>query len=408
MFQMKFRSIIIILLVTTLSIVLSNSLEAQVGPEVRVKVRHDLFLKIARFDTVEHDQNATSKLELSKTNDTSEILENAEIVFRDERAASLIIFNKSGLIFEKYRYGLNEGTPILGWSMTKSVASLAVGTALCEGHISNLDDIASKYVKELAESSYGKSSIKNLLKMASGVEEVPNANRNRDFRGFTFREDIEDKVAEFEKTIELPKRAKNYFVGSYERKGLVEHIKTFTGSYDHQGSKYIYNSKDSHMLGLIVSRATGMKFSKFLSKTIWRKIGAEKPGLIMLDPEGEALTGWGYYATGRDWIRLGNFIIETLNGKIGGKCFQEYLKQATSGLISKEASSGEWYGYQFHSHTFAASLDTFEMRGIGGQRLIVNPKKGYVIYSAGAAINGSWIGESGFNDLIQTVEKHSN
>jgi CubicO group peptidase (beta-lactamase class C family) len=53
--------------------------------------------------------------------------------------------------------------------MAKSIVSIAVGMALAEGKIASLDDAVSKYAPKLAGSPYGETSIRNVLKMSSGV-----------------------------------------------------------------------------------------------------------------------------------------------------------------------------------------------------------------------------------------------
>ena len=54
-------------------------------------------------------------------------------------------------------------------SMAKSIVSIAVGMALAEKKIASLDDTIAKYVPELAGSPYGETTIRNMLRMASGV-----------------------------------------------------------------------------------------------------------------------------------------------------------------------------------------------------------------------------------------------
>jgi Beta-lactamase class C and other penicillin binding proteins len=54
--------------------------------------------------------------------------------------------------------------------MAKSIVSLAVGMAVAEGKIASLDDRVSKYVPKLADSAYGETTIRNILRMSSGVQ----------------------------------------------------------------------------------------------------------------------------------------------------------------------------------------------------------------------------------------------
>ena len=54
-------------------------------------------------------------------------------------------------------------------SMAKSIVSIAIGMALAEKKIASLDDTVAKYVPELAGNPYGETTIRNMLRMSSGV-----------------------------------------------------------------------------------------------------------------------------------------------------------------------------------------------------------------------------------------------
>ena len=53
--------------------------------------------------------------------------------------------------------------------MAKSVVGLLIGIALKEGAIRSIDDLAETYVAGLKDTEYGRTPIKALLQMASGV-----------------------------------------------------------------------------------------------------------------------------------------------------------------------------------------------------------------------------------------------
>ena len=61
-----------------------------------------------------------------------------------------------------------------GVSLTKTAVGLVIGHLLCEGKISSLEDDAGYLFNGLAGSVYKNVTIKNVLRMASGV------NKNRD------------------------------------------------------------------------------------------------------------------------------------------------------------------------------------------------------------------------------------
>ncbi len=73
------------------------------------------------------------------------------------------------MLAERYQYDRTAAHRFISHSMAKSIVSLAVGMALAEGKIASLDDTVAKYVPKLAGNPYGETSIRNILRMSSGV-----------------------------------------------------------------------------------------------------------------------------------------------------------------------------------------------------------------------------------------------
>ena len=58
-----------------------------------------------------------------------------------------------------------------GMSITKTAVGLTVGHLLCGGEIKSLDDTASSYSQSLNNSIYKDITIRNLIRMSSGINE---------------------------------------------------------------------------------------------------------------------------------------------------------------------------------------------------------------------------------------------
>jgi beta-lactamase family protein len=86
-----------------------------------------------------------------------------------ERATGLLLIKDGEILVERYQYDRKPDNRFISHSMAKSIVSLAVGMALSEGKIASLDDTIAKYVPKLAGSPYGETTIRNILKMSSGV-----------------------------------------------------------------------------------------------------------------------------------------------------------------------------------------------------------------------------------------------
>src|SRR4030088_424511 len=86
-----------------------------------------------------------------------------------QRITGLLLIKDGEVLVERYQYDRKPADRFVSHSMAKSIVSIAVGMALTEGKITSLDDAVAKYVPELAGSPYGETSIRNILRMSSGV-----------------------------------------------------------------------------------------------------------------------------------------------------------------------------------------------------------------------------------------------
>jgi CubicO group peptidase (beta-lactamase class C family) len=139
----------------------------------------------------------------------------------------------------------------MSFSMAKTVTGMLIGIAVREGAIRSLDQPAADYVPELAGTEYGETSIRNLLRMASGV---------------AFRE-----------TYDGTDDATKLRVMQYGRSGLPG---TSIGSMFNRreapaGTRFHYASAETAVLGLGLRRAVDMPLAEYLSTRFWQPMGAE-------------------------------------------------------------------------------------------------------------------------------------
>ena len=80
-----------------------------------------------------------------------------------------LIAKDNTILVERYQYGRTDTDRLTSFSMAKSVVALLIGIAVKEGAIRSVDDLAETYVPGLKDTEYGRTPIKALLLMASGV-----------------------------------------------------------------------------------------------------------------------------------------------------------------------------------------------------------------------------------------------
>jgi CubicO group peptidase (beta-lactamase class C family) len=82
----------------------------------------------------------------------------------------LLIIKDGEILVERYQYDRKPTDKFVSHSMAKSLTSPAIGVALEEGKVHSLDDKAAQYVPQLRGYAYGETSMRHVLRMASGVQ----------------------------------------------------------------------------------------------------------------------------------------------------------------------------------------------------------------------------------------------
>jgi len=281
-----------------------------------------------------------------------------------------VLSQRRELIFERYLAGKANGksTPI-GNSMSKSLVSLAVGKALCDGSIASLDDRGAKYLEALSGTSWGSATVKQLLTMTSG------AFRTSPFEPTGWK-NAQDGMS-------------NRAIYSGEmRASYIEVMRNADERVAEPGREFHYNNYDTIALALIVESATKKKFSKYFEETIWAEVRPEADGAWMRNNQGQVSGYMGFSARPRDWLRLGHYVLDQLKGQ---SCFSDYLKQATQHQIQANWTNNRSYGFQIWTNC-TSKPGSFCFLGNHGQSLMLHPQTESVLYVHGTQnqINGPW------------------
>lgn len=271
-----------------------------------------------------------------------------------QRVAGMIVLQKGKIRLEHYALGFDAKSRWTSFSVAKSFTSTLAGAAVRDGYIKNLDDKVTAYVPDLKNSAYEDVTVRQLLTMTSGVK------WNEDYG------DPKSDVARF--LLTKPDPGVNVTV-SYLRK---------LPRANPPGSKWLYSTAETNLIGILVSKAIGRKLSEYLSEKIWKPYGMEQDAVWLLDPTGDEISGCCISATLRDYARFGQLVLE--GGKVRGKSIlpEDWLAQATS-KQAEIGAPGRGYGYQWWTNDDGS----FQGQGIFGQSLFLDPKRGLVIASVG-------------------------
>ena len=267
-----------------------------------------------------------------------------------QRIMGLLVIKDGVIQIERYQYARKSSDRFTSNSMAKSITALACGYALDERKIESLDDPAERYAFKLRGTLFGQTSIRNLLRMASGIHYVQTDDRTGDTRR------LADAIA---------------------RDGVESAAPLFQTRDVEQGTRFHYASVHSAMLAAVVRGATGMSVSDYLAPRLWQAIGAEVPALWSGDKTGLELGNMAFNATLRDYGRLGivlaNDGVRPDDPSAKQIIPREFLLDATDwkrqpeAFRPRKATSSYGYGYQFW--LFPSQQRRFMMLGVYGQSI---------------------------------------
>jgi len=276
-----------------------------------------------------------------------------------QRVTGLLILKDGAIVAERYRYGRTERDRFLSFSVAKSVTSLLIGIAVQRGIIASLDDRVEKYVEELKGSGYGRATIRQLLRMSSGVKFVEEYTGHDDIARLSRAQRGTDPAAPLQ------------VLASFNERAFVA------------GEQLGYASSETTVLGYVLARAAHRNVSELTSEWLWQPLGAEADAAWNLGVDGQEQTMGSFNATLRDYGRLG--LLVARDGKIGDRQIipKQYLLDATDAerqpAVFRPLTATPYYGYGYLFWLFPMRHRTFAMLGIYGQSVFVQPDSGIVM-----------------------------
>lgn len=266
-------------------------------------------------------------------------------------ATGLLILSDHTILYEHYRYARTDTDRFTSQSMAKTVVAMALGVAVGEGAVRSIDDTVADYVTELANAEVGRTPIRALLSMTSGI---------------SFHEvyDGKDDIMRLSRALTKPDSA-----------GPLAAVMQFESRAAPPGTHFNYAGLDTELLGMVVSRATKMPLSAYVSTRIWQKIGAEAAASWALDAKGNEIAYCCFNATLRDWGRFGLLLAH--DGMWDGRQIipRQWMLDATTAPAAFLAPGvgGRRLGYGYQVWLMPGTRRQFSLRGIYGQVMLIDP-----------------------------------
>jgi CubicO group peptidase (beta-lactamase class C family) len=279
-------------------------------------------------------------------------------------ATGLLVVKDDAILLERYQYARTDKDRFASQSMAKTVLAMLVGIAAAEGKIPSIDAPSEDYVPGLKGREYGRTPLRALLHMASGVE---------------FTEDYSgsDDVSKL-------------FRGLRETRpgGQAQVIAQFNKRIAPPDAKFHYASVESEILGLALTQATGRPVAEYLSEKIWKPIGAEADAAWLVDNGGQEMTYCCLNATLRDFGRIGRLLAH--DGAWEGRQIvpRQWVIDATTVRPQDRhlapGTATRFFGYGFQTWVFPGARRMFAFQGVHGQKIYVDPASKLVMVQTAA------------------------
>jgi CubicO group peptidase (beta-lactamase class C family) len=273
--------------------------------------------------------------------------------FARNPTTGLIIARGDTILVERYQYARHDRHRFTSFSMAKTVTAMLIGVAIGEGRIRSVDDLVDAYVPELAGTEYGRTSLRHLLQMASGVLFTENYSGHDDVSRF-FADTVMHRSA-----------------------GGMDAVKPYNNRVRPGGAMFAYASVETYVLGLVLHGAVGRPVTEYFQEKIWQPIGAEADATWLVDRAGQEATYCCLNAVLRDYARLG--LLLGHDGAWRGRQLipAAWVVEATS---LRDGRPEFWIGrtsllagYGYQVWILRGEGRMFVLLGVHGQAIFVDP-----------------------------------
>ena len=276
---------------------------------------------------------------------------------------AVVVIHKGRLIVEQYAPGVDASTPLIGWSMTKSVTNMLVGLLVRDGRLELSQAAPVSLWNKDAGDPRAAITIDQLLRMSSGLVFDEEYGLYSDVTRMLSTEADAGGFAASKPLLTEPDRL------------------------------WAYSSGTSNILSGIIGRTIGgdlQHYYDFAQQRLFLPLGISSAS-IEPDYSGTFVGSSFMYASARDWARLGQFCLQ--QGQWNGKQLLpvDWLRYSTTPTHTNPKNN---YGAHFwlnadpidkqQQRTWPSlPPDTFSMNGFQGQRVVIVPSMDLVVVRLG-------------------------
>lgn len=273
---------------------------------------------------------------------------------RPMRTRAVVVVRDGWVVAERYAPGIAAGTPLIGWSMAKSLTHALVGIAVTDGLLATDRPVP---VPEWSSSDDPRRAItlELLLRMRSGL---------------AFSEVYDDFSSDVITMLLQAPDAGAFAAG-----------KPLTAA---PGEVWAYASGSTNIIsrGLRLAMADDRAYWRFPYERLFEPLGMHS-AVLETDASGTFIGSSLAYATGRDWARFGQLYLQ--DGVWGDRRILPpgWVRHATTATPDSEGRYGAHWGLNQGGFYPDLPRDAFHAHGFGGQLVLVVPSRQTVIVRLG-------------------------
>ncbi|TRX71270.1 serine hydrolase [Carboxylicivirga sp. M1479] len=327
----------------------ADGVGATLFPKGNSSINERLSLPRSKFDTLPWPQGSVLVDNIPQGVDVEGLRQFIDQQF-EETSRAVVVVKDGQIIEEKYAEGINEFTPLLGWSMTKTITAALTGILVKEGKL-DINDAAD--IEAWQNDERSEITLNNLLQMSSGLA------WNEDYS--------KTQLTDVSQMLYVESDMYAYAISP---EAAVK-----------PDSIWKYSSGTTNIIsGILRSCFNNYNdYYQFPQKALFNKLGMQH-SYIETDATGTFVGSSYGYCSARDWARFGMLYLNKGNW-MGEQLLPDWWVDYST--RPARASNGK-YGAQLwlnasQIHMPDMPADVYFLNGYRGQRVAVMPSKNMVV-----------------------------
>jgi hypothetical protein len=280
------------------------------------------------------------------------------------RTEAIVVVREGRVIAERYAGGVTIDTPLLGFSITKSVINALIGIMTQQGFLSPSIPAPIPQWRSTSDPRH-EIEIEHLLRMTTGLA-------------------LDETNSGFDASSQMLYLHSD-MAGYAEKASLIAP----------PGTRWAYSSPTTQILARIIRDALGgpEQTLAFAWRELFNPLGMRN---VTLEFDGAGtLQGSTYMlASARDWARFGLLYLN--DGVVGGKrlLHEDWVDFSAAATLDTDYGAGFWTNRSEHPHAkgrvrLGIPRDAFFASGDLGQRIVIIPSQHMVVVRLGGATDSS-------------------